>query len=229
MTPQRYRLIRSRLEMRQPDLTVLMDRVHKPHNFSAVLRSCDAVGVHRAHAVPGDEGLPIARSATQGTHKWVYVQRHSNIEAAFTTLRDEEFRLFAADPGPASRDFRDVDYTRPTALILGTEKHGVSPEALANCDERVNIPMQGMVESLNVSVAAAILLFEAQRQRMDAGMYERSRLDEATFRSTLFDWLHPRIARYCREKGLDYPELDDAGNIVGRLKGMASDPWEKQP
>lgn len=226
MTPERFALLQRRLAARQPDLTVLMDRLHKPHNFAAVLRSADAVGVHRVHLVPAEGGYALPRSAAQGTQKWVRVERHRDVEAATALLRGDGFHLVAAHLARDAVDFREVDYRRPTALILGAEKYGVSEAALARCETRVRIPMQGMVESLNVSVAAALLLFEAQRQRLAAGAYDQRRLDDREFRTTLFEWAHPRIARYCRDKGLAYPPLDDHGQITGRLKGMASDPWD---
>jgi tRNA (guanosine-2'-O-)-methyltransferase len=229
MTPERFELIKRKLALRQPDLTVLLDGVHKTHNFSAILRSCDAVGVYRAHAIPPEGGLPLASHIAQGAQKWVYVTRHPELETAHQSLRDQGFSLYAAHVGDQAVDYRNADLTQPCAIVLGTERLGISDSALALCDQVITIPMQGMVESLNVSVACALILFEAQRQRMAAGMYDDSRLPEEDYRRSLFEWAHPRIARYCREKGLDYPELDDQGDLTNSLRGMPSDPWTDQP
>ena len=98
---------------------------------------------------------------------------------------------------------------------------GVSEEALAHADLQVMIPMRGMTQSLNVSVACAIVLYEAQRQRDEIGMYDEPRLDDGDGRVQRFEWLHPVVALFCRERGLDYPELDDDGNITGSFpRGM---------
>jgi tRNA (guanosine-2'-O-)-methyltransferase len=112
-------------------------------------------------------------------------------------------------------DFREVDYARPTAILVGAELYGVSEEALEAADRTVRIPMVGMARSLNVSVATALLLYEAYRQRERAGMYERSRLDPETRARLRFEWAHPQVARHCRKVGVPYPEMDENGRIVG--------------
>lgn len=211
--PDRIRRLREVLDRRQPDLTVLMERVHKPHNLAAVLRSCDAVGALEAHAVPPEEGLEISRAASAGAGKWVTVHEHADLDAAVSHLRSRGMRIVAADPGPAARPYETVDLTAPTAILLGTELDGLTPEAVAAADLRVRIPMAGMVRSLNVSVAAALLLFEAARQRREAGMYDAPRLPEEAYRRLLFEWAHPRVAERCREKGAPYPELEEDGSI----------------
>ena len=217
MTPQRYQKLRRVLESRQPDLTVLLDNVHKPHNFSAILRSCDAVGVFEAHAVWGNDTLRPSHLISSGTGKWVGIRTHPDIASAVAQLRDRGFQLVAADPEGDARDYRDLDYTRPTALMLGAELRGLGEAALKYADARVCVPMMGMVESLNVSVAAATILFEAQRQRSDANLYAESRLERATYAKTLFEWAHPVVARYCRRHALSYPALDHEGEIVRPL------------
>jgi tRNA (guanosine-2'-O-)-methyltransferase len=112
-------------------------------------------------------------------------------------------------------DFREVDYTLPTAVLLGAELFGVSAGALEEADVRIGIPMMGMARSLNVSVAAALVLYEAQRQREKAGLYDRCRLDAPRQAALLFEWTHPKLARTLRETGQTYPELDESGDIRG--------------
>lgn len=214
MTPRRFRRIRSVLVRRQPDLTVLLENVHKPHNFSAVLRSADAVGVWEAHAVAPDGRLPVPAGAAGGSQRWVRVRVHRELAPAATGLTRRGFRLLAAHPSPLATDFRRIDYTTPTAILLGQEKDGLSEAALAAADERIRIPLEGMVTSLNVSVATALILFEAQRQRRAAGLYDRSRLDPELFDATLFEWAYPELAEVCRRRDHPYPRLDDDGRIL---------------
>lgn len=213
-TPRRFRRIRAVLERRQPDLTVLMERVHKPHNFSAVLRTCDAVGVFEAHLVP-TEAFHAKGGIASGSHRWVPVRRYEDTEDAIAHLRDAGLGLVAAHPSKGAVDYRSIDYAEPIALLLGTELHGLSDEAVDSADVRIRIPMAGMVRSLNVSVAAAVVLYEAQRQRREAGLYDRRRLDDETFERTLFEWVYPRIAERCRETGAAYPSLGAEGEILG--------------
>lgn len=189
MTEARRRRIEEVLRRRQPDLTVLLENVHKPHNLSAILRSCDAVGVLEAHAVNPTGGVPTFNETSGGSHKWVYLRVHPDIQTAIGHLREKGFRIYATALREDAQDFREVDYTRPTAILLGAEKWGVSEEALALADSAIQVPMFGMVQSLNVSVAAAVILFEAQRQRLKAGLYEGPRLDPELYQRVLEDWL----------------------------------------
>lgn len=220
MNPRRFQRIRTVLERRQPDLTVLLENVHKPHNFSAVVRTADAVGVWEAHAVVPEGGLPLHHLAAGGSKRWVKVRIHPDLDAALGAVRDGGFQLLAAHPSDEAVDFRDVDFTLPTAVLFGQEKDGLTRSALGASDRRIRIPMEGMVASLNVSVAAALVLFEAQRQRRAAGLYESSRLDPQLFERTLFEWTYPVIAEQCRERGVDYPPLDGEGEIVGDLEAV---------
>jgi tRNA (guanosine-2'-O-)-methyltransferase len=215
MLPKRFHRLKRVLARRQPDLTVLMDRVNKPHNLSAVVRSCDAVGVLEIHAVPSGRRVTIHPDTSGGTGKWVLIRTHESAAAGLHALRGAGFAVVAADPGKQSVDFREVDYTVPTVLLMGAELYGVSEDALALADLTIRIPMVGMVRSLNVSVASALLLYEAYRQREAAGMYEVSRLDPERRARLLFEWAYPDLARAFQERGADYPELDPDGQIVG--------------
>lgn len=215
MTPERFARLRDVLSRRQPDLTVLMERVHKSHNFSAILRSCDAVGVLDAHVVAPDRGLDLHPATSAGSAKWVRVHEHEGVAAAIGHLHEGGFAVLAAHPSRRARDYREVDLTRPVAFMMGAELYGLSDEALELADTHVVIPMAGMVRSLNVSVASALLLFEAKRQRDAAAMYERPRLDPDLFRRRLFEWAYPDVARRCRESGTDYPALGPEGELLG--------------
>ena len=110
-------------------------------------------------------------------------------------------------------DFREIDYTIPTALVVGAEWDGISEEAIKGADHAITVPMLGMVESLNVSVATAVILFEAQRQRTEKGMYNNPLLDPKSFERMLFEYTYPRLSRELQEKGCPYPQLDTEGGI----------------
>lgn len=215
MTPERYEKIRRVLSRRQPTLSVLMDEVNKPHNFSAILRTCDAVGVLTAHAVPPASGALPTFDATSGSaHKWVAVRKHPDAATAVRELQAGGVQVLATHLSQRSVDYREPDYTRPTCVLLGAEKWGVSDEAAGLADANIVIPMFGMVQSLNVSVAAATILFEAQRQRLAAGMYDAPQLAPDELDRLAFEWAYPDLAPGYRERGEAYPALDERGQIV---------------
>ena len=215
MTPERFRKLKEVLARRQPDLTVLAADVHKPHNISAIFRSCDAVGIHRVHAVsPGGE-FRHHRMASGGSRHWVGLTIHESLAAALESLRRDGWTLVAAHPHEKARDFRTIDFTRKTAIMLGSELRGLQRAAVEAADEIAMIPIYGMVESLNVSVAAALILYEAARQRSEAGMYDESRLPAEEYQRTLFEWAYPAIASRLRRSKLSYPELDGNGEMLG--------------
>lgn len=219
-TPERYHRLRAVLDRRQGDLTVLMEDVRVPRNLAAILRSCDAVGVFAAHAVWPGGLLKISNPASGGNRKWLPVHQHPTLADALEHLKEQGLRVLAAHPtAPAvpAIPFREVDFTLPTCLLVGNEDAGLSPAALAAADGVVAIPMEGMGTSLNVAVAAALLLFEAQRQRRAAGLYDAPRLDPATYARTLFEWTWPGIAAQCRKRGAAYPALGEDGEITGEV------------
>ena len=215
MTPERYQRLKQALRERQHDLTVLADGICKDHNISAIMRTCDAAGVAGIHAVSPDGKFRRHHMVAGGSKRWVRVSLHESSLEACAALRGRGLRLVAAHSGPKAIDYRKIDYTRPTAIVLGAELTGPTPETLGEAEAAVAIPMHGLVESLNVSVAAAVILFEAERQRRAAGLYARPPEDPERFARTLFEWAHPGVARRCRELGRDYPELDEEGNIAG--------------
>lgn len=216
MNAQRYARIRAMLAARQHDLTVCMEQVHKPHNVSAVIRTADAVGVHEVHAVwPGSRMRTMVSSAA-GSNSWVQVKTHRTIADAVTHLKDQNMQILATHLSDKAVDFREIDYTRPTCILMGQEKTGITQEALDLADQDIIIPMIGMVQSLNVSVASALILYEAQRQRKNAGMYLRaeSTLEYSEQQRLLFEGGYPVLARVAKHKGLPYPEINDRGEVV---------------
>jgi tRNA (guanosine-2'-O-)-methyltransferase len=219
MTPERYQRITEVLARRQTDLTVCVENVHKPHNVSAVVRTCDAVGIDKIHGT-WTEKSRLAAGYAKGSQQWVEVEQHHTIEDATTCFKKQGMQILVTNLSDTAVDFREIDYTKPTAIILGQEKHGATPEAIKLADQDIVIPMLGMVQSLNVSVAAAVILYEAQRQRALAGFYQRpSSFPEETRQTLLFEHGHPQLAKQCRKKSLPYPVINDSGEIE------ADDSW----
>lgn len=206
--------------MRQHDLTVCMEQVHKPHNVSAVIRTADAVGIHEVHAVWPSVRMRTMVSASAGSNSWVKVQTHRHIAEAVRHLKGQGMQVLATNLSANAVDFREVDYTKPTCILMGQEKTGITAEALALADQDIIVPMVGMVQSLNVSVASALILYEAQRQRQNAGMYQRqySLLDEDEQQRLLFEGGYPVLARVAKQKGLPYPHI----NVQGEVEADAS-------
>jgi tRNA (guanosine-2'-O-)-methyltransferase len=201
------------------DLTVLLDQVDKPHNLSAILRTCDAVGVLEAHAVCMQGRMPIFNTTSLGSQKWVPLHQHPDTTTILTNLKQQGFRIYGTHLSQEAMDYRDCDFTGPTAFVLGAEKWGLSESTAQLVDQIIFIPMRGMVQSLNVSVATATLLFEALRQRQAAGVLPEHGEGVPTnrYRSLLFEWAYPQVAAWCRREGRPYPGLDAEGAIAEDL------------
>jgi tRNA (guanosine-2'-O-)-methyltransferase len=214
MTPERFAKLQRALDRRQPDLTVFMDSVNKPANFSAIIRTADAVGIQRLHAIAAGDTLRRHHAVAGGTKHWVGVTQHRSTRAGLAALRAEGWRLVAAHGGEKTRDYRDVDYTAKVAIMVGAELVGLSDAAIAAADDHIAIPMHGLGTSLNVSVAVGVILLEAERQRIAAGFYERSRLTPEERTRTLFEWSYPDIAERCRQLGRPYPPLTADGMVA---------------
>ena len=215
MTPERFQKIKDILNKRQPDLTVVLDNVHKPHNLAAIIRSCDAVGISDIHGISSNEQkVGVNLKSASGSNHWVNLHIHHSIPNVISELKQSGFSIYAANDSAKAIDYRKVDYTKPSVIVLGAELDGISPETLDMVDEEIKIPMQGMVESLNVSVANAVILFEAQRQRLQAGLYEKCRLDKNTVEKLLFEFSYPEAAKVYQSTGEPYPELDTEGQII---------------
>lgn len=224
MSPERYARICEMLATRQPDLTVCLEQVHKPHNVSAVIRTADAVGVHQVHAVWPTARMRTLVSSAAGSNSWVNVKTHPTIGDAVQHMKGQGMQILATHLSDRAVDFRDIDYTRPTCILLGQEKTGITEEALQLADQDIIIPMIGMVQSLNVSVASALILYEAQRQRQNAGMYRRDRsmLDDEEQQRLLFEGGYPVLANVAKRKGLPRPHIDENGEVVADAEWWAT-------
>lgn len=232
MTPERLQRINAMLDQRQPDLTVCMEGVHKNHNLAAVVRTADAIGVSDVHAIWKNETMRVSGGSAAGSQNWIDVHNYTATEDAIGELKKQGMQVLVTNLSDTAVDFREIDYTKPTAIILGQEKFGASEQALALADQDIIIPMVGMVQSLNVSVACSVVLYEAQRQRQAAGLYNKPRISHERRQRMLFEGGHPIFAKACQRKGLPYPAIDEAGQIVASEQWwsqmqMTQDAWQK--
>ncbi len=192
------------LKNKQPTLELFLDDIHDPHNLSAILRTSDAVGVMRVNYTNKEnQELKIHKKITQGTQRWVENNKiHDDKKVEFLKEKKEQgFEIIATHLDENSIPFREIDFTKKTIIVVGNEKDGVSKEVLNIADKTIIIPMKGMVQSLNVSVATSLILYEAQNQLQKIGRYDKPQLDEKTREEIKRRWIYrDTIAR--RSKGV---------------------------
>ncbi len=187
---RRTEKIRNVLAFRQPDLRVVVENIHDPHNVSAIFRSCDAVGVSMVELLYTHEKFPrIGKKSSSSANKWLDRRKHTTIEECYSMLRAEGFTIYASQLGAKVLSLYDMDLTKKIALVFGNEHRGVSEEAAIIADGRFQIPMVGMIQSLNVSVACAVSLYEAFRQRLHAGDLGASKFSAKELASLYDDWV----------------------------------------
>ncbi len=213
--PRRFERIKNVLNCRMKNLTVLVEAVNKPHNLSAILRTCDAAGVFEANFISEKDKVKTFNSTAQGSQKWVKLNNHETTISAVSELKKKGFKLYGTTLNKRSTDYRNFDYSENTCFVLGAEKWGLSDQLISKVDESIFIPMSGMVQSLNVSVAASILLFEAIRQRKSKSLLplKGEGLSAEEYEKTLFEWSYPELASIYRKSGNKYPKMNQYGEI----------------
>lgn len=178
------------LEQRQPDLTVVMENIHDPHNVSAMLRSADAVGIMGVNLIYTTAKYPkIGSKSSSSANKWIARRKFPSVPECYQQLKAEGYQILATKLDENAKQLYDFDLTRPTAFVFGNEHAGVSDEAASLADATVYIPMMGMIQSLNVSVACAVTIYEALRQRMLKGYYDSSRFGQKELEMLKEEWL----------------------------------------
>ncbi len=188
-TERRVEKLSRAIHYTQPDLTIVLENIHDPHNVSAILRSCDAVGVRKVNLLYSAESFPkIGKKSSASAYKWVERRNFKTVDDCYATLREDGFVVAASVVSKESVSLYETDLRGKVALVFGNEHRGVTGEASSAADIRFQIPMHGMVQSLNVSVACAITLFEALRQRIKSGDTEKSKLSETEIDKMLDEW-----------------------------------------
>jgi tRNA (guanosine-2'-O-)-methyltransferase len=190
MTPERRQRLLSVLNKRQPDVTVVLENVFDPHNISAVMRTCDAVGIQEVYVLTNK--IPRhkkwgARSSSSAA-KWLTVHQFDDASECFAALRKKYEKIYTTHLSSDAVSLYDIKFTGSVALVFGNEHTGVSEEIRNMADGNFLIPQMGIIQSLNISVACAVSIYEALRQKTNAGHYEQQRLDDATFHTLLQEW-----------------------------------------
>ncbi len=179
MTPERTEKFKRVADCRQGNLTVILENVHDPHNIGAVLRTCDSVGIHEIYilyteAALGEKHIQLGKRSSAGARKWVNVNHYTNIDQCFQDIRQKYDKVYATHLSQDASDLYELNLSESVALLFGNEHDGVSEESLKYVDGNFIIPQVGMVESLNISVACAVSLYEAFRQRKLRGFYDEN-------------------------------------------------------
>ncbi len=188
-TEKRIAKIKSVIQSRQSSLRVILENIHDPHNVSAIFRSCDAVGVSKIGLLYTIEKFPkISKVSSASSNKWLEVEKFSSTVECITKVKSEGFTVLATALDEGAKNFYDLDLTEKVAIVMGNEHRGISKEVAKLSDELIYIPMRGMIQSLNVSVATAVILYEAQRQRALKGLYEKSELTEEEVEKMIDEW-----------------------------------------
>jgi tRNA (guanosine-2'-O-)-methyltransferase len=190
-TPERIEKVERVLSHRQADLRVVLEGVTIAHNASAVIRTCDAAGVLYLDLVsPNPELLRFNEAISTRADKWLEIGVHPTSAACLEPLKQAGFEVVATHLTRDAVPYTDVDFAKPIALVFGSEAEGISDECLAYADRVVRIPMFGMVQSLNLSVSVAVMLYEALRQRAAKGYADRSKLPAAEYERLRKKWLN---------------------------------------
>lgn len=196
LSSRRWARTRQVLDQRLGAVRVVLENLHHPHNMSAVLRTCEALGIQHVHAVETAEDFIVSRRITLGAHKWLTLHRHDTALECAEELKTSGFRIYAAMLDAAALPLSEIPVDAPVALVFGNEKAGVSKEFLRLCDGSYVIPMFGFAQSFNISVATAISLYSLI-SRVRAHRPDQGLLSPAEKVALLESWL-PKAARWAR-------------------------------
>ena len=190
MTPERKERLTSVLNKRQNDITVVLENVFDPHNISAVMRSCDAAGVQDIYIL--NTKIPRHKKwgakSSSSAAKWLTIHQFENTEECFLSLRKRYSTILTTHLSSDAVALYSMDLTKSIALVFGNEHSGVSEEIRSLADGNFIIPQVGIIQSLNISVACAVTLYEAFRQKNKAGHYNRNDLDDVLKQQLLKEW-----------------------------------------
>ncbi|MEI7812701.1 MAG: TrmH family RNA methyltransferase [Ignavibacteria bacterium] len=188
-TEIRINKISKAVRARQFSLRIVLENIHDKHNVSAILRTCDAAGIPKVSLIYTSEKFPkLSRASSASANKWVDKEKFTSIKECYDSLRREGFKIYAGALTSHSMNLYDIDFTEKIAIVMGNEHRGAASESSELADGVFIIPMHGMVQSLNVSVATAVIVYEAQRQRTLKGMYRQSELEENKIELIIDEW-----------------------------------------
>jgi len=181
-TKARIKKVERLLSFRQPDLRVVLEEVTNTHNASAVVRTCDAAGILHIDVISAEaKSFPVNETISTRADKWLNFSHYASTEECLRELKTKGFKIAATHLKKDAVSYTSLDYTQPIAIVLGNESQGISEEACELADYIIKIPMFGMAQSLNLSVSAGIILYEAVKQRLEKGYYGKVRLSPEEF------------------------------------------------
>ncbi|MDF1697920.1 MAG: RNA methyltransferase [Saprospiraceae bacterium] len=191
ITEERAEKLRTLAANRQSDLTLILENIYDPHNLGAVLRTCDSVGIAEVYAlytIESSETLQklAGHKSSSGAIKWVDIHVFDDAEKCFTAVREKYDHIYGTHLGVDSVGLYDLDLSQSIALVFGNEHRGMSEDALNLVDGNFIIPQSGLTKSLNISVACAVSLYEAKRQRINGGKYGKPFDPENPYQTNLF-------------------------------------------
>ena len=190
MTPERHEKLTNVLAKRQPDLTVVLENVFDPHNISAVMRTCDAIGVQDIYIL--NTRIPRHKKwgprSSSSAAKWLTIHQYENATECFASLRKHYSTILTTHLSSDAVSLHDLDLSKSTALVFGNEHSGVSEDIRELADGNFVIPQMGIIRSLNISVACAVTLYEALRQKTVAGHYSEARLTPERSQQLYEEW-----------------------------------------
>jgi tRNA (guanosine-2'-O-)-methyltransferase len=197
VSARRVQLMKQVIANKQFNLTVLLENVHDAHNIGAVLRSCESVGIQEVYLLYTDKDLydkrlKLGKRTSSGARKWLDVFLYNEINSCIQDIRARYKRLLGAYVSEKAVPLYGLDLVDNVALVFGNEKDGISEELLACLDGKFQIPQVGFVKSLNISVACAVSLYEAMRQRMLAGLYNNPFNEQDIRHSQLYSAYYDR-------------------------------------
>ncbi len=188
-TDKRIEKLTNVIKSRQPSLKLVLENIHDPHNVSAIFRTCDSAGIPKVSLIYNIEKFPrIGKKSSASAFKWVEKEKFKTVEDCYAELRKDGFKIYASAITENTVDVYELDFTKKCAIVMGNENRGLSEEAIGQADVQFKIPMFGMVQSLNVSVSAAIVVYEALRQRLKSNKFNASELNEKQIADMLSLW-----------------------------------------
>ena len=188
-TEKRIEKLTKVIKFRQPSLKIVLENIHDRHNVSAIFRTCDAAGIPKVSLIYNVEKFPrIGEKSSASAFKWVEKDKFKTVEECYAALRKDGYKILASAISENAVSVYEIDFTKKCAIVIGNENRGLSFEAIEQADLQFKIPMFGMVQSLNVSVSAAIVVYEALRQRIKSHKFDKSELSEKQIADMLNLW-----------------------------------------
>lgn len=213
VTDNKWSLFQQKIQDRTRHLTVVVENLFQAHNISAVLRSADCFGLQDVHVIERGYTYSVNDDIALGASKWLnvthYAESENNTLDCYAKLKEKGYKIVATTPHKDGVNLEDYDFTQKTALVFGTEKKGLSPDAIQHADAWLKVPMYGFTESFNISVCAAICMHHATWKLRSNNQFPSLSTEEKE--ELIYQWIHKVLKtpdlielEYKKMKGLDF-------------------------